>query len=96
MKKIIMIIGLLFVLMINCVDSKTMEYEFEAKTIELSLGSFGDIINRNYRFNLKEGDTWKCDEGVKYIESSNVLINYRSDVKTCIILSESKKIGGEY
>ncbi len=88
MRKIILIMCLLFVLMVSSVDSKTIEFKFETKTIELSLGSFSDIINRNYRYNLKEGDTWDCEEGVKYKEYSNILVNYKREVKTCIIISE--------
>ncbi len=88
MRKIIWSIFLLLVLMVSSVDSKTIEFEFETKTIELSLGSFSDIINRNYRFNLEEGDTWECEEGVKYKEYSNILVNYKREVKTCIIISE--------
>jgi len=78
----------LFVLMVNVVDSKTIEYENEVKVIELSLGSFKDIINMNYRFNLKYGDVWECDEGVRYLDHSNALINYRREVKKCIIISQ--------
>ncbi len=90
MKKIILIICLLLVLMVNVVNSKTIEYEPEVKVIELRLGSFKDIINMNYRYDLKEGDTWKCDEGVRYMGGgySNFLINYKREVKTCIIISE--------
>ena len=88
MIKIFLIIFLLFILVVNIVNSETIEYEFKAKKINLSLGSFRDIINGNYRFNLEKGDTWDCDEGVRYMKYSNALINYRSDVKTCIIISE--------
>ncbi len=86
MRKIILIIFLLLI-MVNVVNSETIEYEPEVKVIELHLSSFRDIINMNYRYNLKEGDAWGCDEGVRYMKYSNALVNYRSDIKTCIIIS---------
>ncbi len=90
MKKIILIIYLLFILIISSVDSNAIEYGYEVKVVELSLGSFKDIINMNYRYNLKEDDTWKCDEGVRYVDHGNFLINYKREVKTCIIISQPR------
>ena len=86
MRKIILIIFLLLI-MVNVVNSETIEYEPEVKVIELHLSSFRDIINMNYRYNLKEGDAWGCDEGVRYVDHGNFLINYKRQVKTCIIIS---------
>ena len=88
MKKIILIICILSVLMVNIVNSEEIEYEPKVKVIELHLSSFKDVINMNYRYNLKYGDAWKCDEGVRYMDHSNILINYKREVKTCIIISE--------
>ena len=87
MRKIFLIICILSVLMVSFVDSKTIEYEPEVKVIELHLASFKDIIQMNYRHNLKQGDAWKCDEGVRYVDHGNFLINYKKEVKTCVIIS---------